>query len=383
MRVLKEAFDALVQFHAENITKNYKAMDVELLENLVALRQNPSSKLVEKKVAQESFKDLFAEITSTNGGTERRMTVAFLQDVSSMLALVSAVRDNSFEKHLQAERDMLRFVFAFDHHNYARYLSYQHVMLNNLKSNSHAAYEDLRSREFGANYSGEKFATVHGDLVTEYFNRETRGTAGPFRSGYSTNIDITNKWIQTMNIHAELRTAMREKLRIETSSTHKEVTDSGKSNHSKNVNSLKEKLRSDKTDPFSDGQAKVICLGTEVDAKVIGDVLNAPATGNERFKEFMKNRLVDGKESLFSPIKKLKLRTGIEKPKKTPKAVSILKEDRQAFGLLVGKAASMVEAFSFPITTIPLSLATPDGALRQGDQAALRNYMIKGSDSLT
>ena len=382
MRVLKEAFDALVQFHAEDITKNYKAMDEELLVNLVALRQNPSSTLVEKLVAQESFKDLFAEITSTNGGTERSMTVAFLQDVSSMLALVSAVRDNSFEKHLQAEREMLRLVFAFDHQNYARYLSYQHVMLNNLKSNSHAAYEDLRIRGFGANYSGEKFATVHGDLVTEYFKRETKGTAGPFRSGYSTNIDITNKWIQTMHIHAKLRTAMREKLRIKTSSTHKELTDSGKSNHNKNVNSLKEKLRSYKADPFSDGPAKVICTGTEVDAKFIDDVLNAPSIGNERFKEFMKNRLVDGKESFFSPIKKLKLQTGIEKPKKTPKAVSILKEDRQAFGLLVSKAASIEEAFAFPITTIPLSLTTPDGALRQGDKAVLRNFMIKESNSL-
>eukprot|EP00112_Aurelia_sp_Birch-Aquarium-sp1_P004164 Seg1472.14 transcript_id=Seg1472.14/GoldUCD/mRNA.D3Y31 product="hypothetical protein" protein_id=Seg1472.14/GoldUCD/D3Y31 len=84
-----------------------------------------------------------------------------------------------------------------------------------------------------------------------------KGTAGPFQSGYSTNIGITNKWIQTMHIHAKLRKAMREKLRIKTSSTHKELTDSGKSNHNKNVNFLKEKLRSYKTDQFSNGPAKI------------------------------------------------------------------------------------------------------------------------------
>ena len=118
-----------------------------------------------------------------------------------------------------------------------------------------------------------------------------------------------------------------------------------------------------------------------MDARIICDVLNAPATGNERYKEYVKSRLVDGKESFFSPIKKLKLHTGIQKPKKTPKAVSILKEDRQAFGILVGKAASIAEAFAYPITTIPLSLATPGGELRQGDKAALRNFMIKESNS--
>ena len=156
MRVLKEAFDALVQFHVEDITNNYKEMDEELFKNLVTLRQSPSSILVEKVIELKVFKDIFAEITNSNGGTERSMKIAFLRDISSMLALVSAVRDNSFEKHLQAERDMLCHLFAFDHQNYARSLSYQHVMLTNLNSDNKEAYEDLRNRGFGANYSGEK-----------------------------------------------------------------------------------------------------------------------------------------------------------------------------------------------------------------------------------
>ena len=30
-------------------------------------------------------------------------------------------------------------------------------------------------------------------MVTEYVSRETKGTTRPFRSGYGTNVDITNK----------------------------------------------------------------------------------------------------------------------------------------------------------------------------------------------
>ncbi len=88
-----------------------------------------------------------------------------------------------------------------------------------------------------------------------------------------------------------------------------------------------------------------------------------PKIGNEKYKAFVQSRLVEGKQSIFLPIKKLKLNTGLKVQKKTCSAVSVLKEDRQAFGVLVGKAATLEEAFTFPITSIPLSLATSEGSL--------------------
>ena len=109
------------------------------------------------------------------------MVVASLRDVSSILALVSSVRGGNIELHLEAEGDMLKHLFAFNHLNYARYLSYQHILLNNLKVNNTSSFQDLAVRGMGANYSGNKFASVHGDLVTEYLNREIKGTARPFR----------------------------------------------------------------------------------------------------------------------------------------------------------------------------------------------------------
>ena len=67
----------------------------------------------------------------------------------------------------------------------------------------------------------------------------------------------------------------------------------------------------------------------------------------------------------------------MDRAKKVPKAISILKEDRQAFGALVGKATSQREAHSNPLTTVPLALASPDSDLRQGWKAALRNFLIE------
>ena len=52
---------------------------------------------------------------------------------------------------------------------------------------------------------------------------------------------------------------------------------------------------------------------------------------------------------------KLKIKTGMEKTKKDTKAINILKEDRQAFGLLVGKITSLEEALSYPPDNCPFS----------------------------
>ena len=61
-------------------------------------------------------------------------------------------------------------------------------------------------------------------LVTEHFNRETKGTAGPFRSGYSTDQQALNRWIKTSHIHSKVRVAVKMKFSLYTFSTHKELT---------------------------------------------------------------------------------------------------------------------------------------------------------------
>ena len=145
----------------------------------------------------------------------------FLKDVSALLAMVSAVRESNLERHLAAERNMLSLTFAFDHQNYARYGSFQHVYLDNLINTNRNAYEDLVKKGFGASITGQKFSTIHGDLITELFNKQTKGTAGPFRAGFSTDIEAVNRWVSTIHIHCKLREALREELLIKTSSTHK------------------------------------------------------------------------------------------------------------------------------------------------------------------
>ena len=60
----------------------------------------------------------------------------------------------------------------------------------------------------------------------------------------------------------------------------------------------------------------------------------------------------------------------------------MVKEDRQAFGLLVSKAGSLQEAFTHPITTVPLSIATADSPLHQSEKATFQRFLLEESQCI-
>ena len=109
------------------------------------------------------------------------MTTKYLKNVSTMLAVVSAV----------TEVDL-------DHINYSRHNMYSHVYLNNLLRREKSIW-------YSASSSEVSFITVHRDLVAHYLNKERKRTVGLFRSSfirhpYNKRID------KNLHIHSKIRT---------------------------------------------------------------------------------------------------------------------------------------------------------------------------------
>eukprot|EP00795_Rhopilema_esculentum_P008010 gene8010-13918_t len=283
------------------------------------------------------------------------MIVQYLKDVSAILCLISSVRENTIERHLAAERALIPKCFAFGHPNYSRYLSFQHVNLLDIKRNHATIWQDLLENEYGGSVSGESFSTMHGDLITETtINREVTARGGPMQGGLSTDITAVDTFMKTSHFIANLRMKLKERLRVFTTSSHKETSVGARKKHEIMIQSLINKLDS-YFDHFLAGPARHFKTGCQIDEAVITGLLLSTQMGNEMFKEFFQKRLKDANDrvSIFERVCNPKLKTGLEKVKIVPKMISSLKEDRQAFGAMIGKNKFTEELLSYPLTSVP------------------------------
>ena len=105
-------------------------------------------------------------------------------------------------------------------------------------------------------------------------------------------------------------------------------------------------------------------------------MVHASEIENDAYKIFAKEHLTDPTVSFFSPIKRTKITIGLKPPKTKPKAQAVLLEDTQAFGVLCAKAITLDEALKYPMTSLPLSLALPDGTMRQGAKSVFREHLL-------
>ena len=88
------------------------------------LTQNPGFEKIDVIMKNEVFNVLFSKIMNDTVGTEAKIDICFIKNVSSLLALVSAMQENNFEQHLQADREVVKYYFAFNHINYTCHVSY-------------------------------------------------------------------------------------------------------------------------------------------------------------------------------------------------------------------------------------------------------------------
>ena len=97
---------------------------------------------------------------------------------------------------------------------------------------------------------------------------------------------------------------------------------------------------------------------------------------------FYTDPLLLSEVDFFALIKRSTIKTGLEK-KKATKALSVLKEDCQALGMIVVKCHDKREAFSHCLTKYPLVLSTPDSKLYQsGSKSKFTNYLIEQAEAV-
>ena len=83
-----------------------------------------------------------------------------------------------------------------------------------LRKEDEEQFNELKKIGFGSGFTEYVFLAIHCDLVPEPFNKETKGTSGPFRWIFSINIDSVNTWVNTIHIYPSscLKTAITSQI---------------------------------------------------------------------------------------------------------------------------------------------------------------------------
>ena len=72
------------------------------------------------------------------------------------------------------------------------YIKSVSAIMSYLRKEDTEQFNELKENGFGVSLTGNVFSTIHGDLVTELFNRETKVTFDCIRCCFSTNINSVN-----------------------------------------------------------------------------------------------------------------------------------------------------------------------------------------------
>ena len=146
---------------------------------------------------------------------------------------------------------------------------------------------------------------------------------------------------------------------------------------------MKKKLCGYGIDLFSNDAPRHLPTSKFIESAIFSDILRVPELGLSQYKAFINDRLIKGTVKFYSLIKKNKLSTGIKKMNRSRNAEDILKKDCQVFGTIIAKALTLDGVFQYPITAVPLYIATLDGDLRHSEKASLINFFISNSNVTT
>ena len=146
-------------------------------------------------------------------------------------------------------------------------MSYQQVYLRELQSIDSNAMMGLAQCGFGGSFSGDSFSCLHGDLIKEKFNRQTKSQAGPHCARFNTDIAKVTTCVATSHVHKKFTQNLSEKIQLNTSTNHKECTPVAIRLHNKNGELLEEKLKSCGKEAFDGRKATNKTTGKQLPSR--------------------------------------------------------------------------------------------------------------------
>ncbi|XP_077968888.1 uncharacterized protein LOC144422864 [Styela clava] len=304
---------------------------------------------------------------------------SYIDMVELLLQFIRATRDGLWDLHLATLHKMLPWFFAYDHINYARYVSVYLSEMENLSSSHPEIYQYLKQGNFSVQRHAQYgFSQIACDqLIEQTLNRDSK-TRGGIR-GLSLNKNAVNRWLLSHHQRALISMACREMAGKDSTRRQRKDLDSANSiRDEQNVQSIVDTVTF-MTDPFDLECDSLMNLssGSVASDAIKMDMEDAFRLGKNNADLFCQNRiLANSTVSIFTPIKQLKLKTfasGSAKINEKVPHFSKKSEDNFYRLLLIGKSKNieLQEMLEYPLTAIPASIGSPNGTPVRTNKARL------------
>ena len=308
----------LCKFEESEYSQETSPLHPEAIEMFQSLTENPSSEMLNRTMGNEHCRAYFeayqafkASVRAGILGETAQFWVSYMDAVWLILMLIKSTKSNDLDLHIAALYKLCPLLFAFDHHNYARYLPVYLMMLMNLKKTHPGSEELLRKNGFSVCRSSIPLSRNAVDITIEQtINRHTKCQGGII--GFSRNYAAYYRWCVTRHYRAKLveATLSLADMSSTESSLHKELQPSQIKNSEHDTKKVVEAFNNF-TNPFStEIMDEVFCLssGKPAPQDVKTDVLRADDCGRAAMETFIKERMVEKSVPFHDPIKRQKLK---------------------------------------------------------------------------
>eukprot|EP00117_Sycon_ciliatum_P011697 scpid10404/ scgid5699/ len=318
---------------------------------------------------------------------------SYIDMVDLLLRFIRASRTADWQLHLSCVASMLPWCFAYDRLNYARYMSYYLVQMQQLVNTHPEADAFLRRGGFSVQRSDNPFAQVASDQAIEQsINRASKTSGGII--GFSRHPATVQRWVLTAHDRAAVTDTCMEHCGLDDSAEerdafHKECQTGRMARDERDVLQVLDTI-SRFFNPFLPAsqqhceQLMHLSSGTEATAETSTDLLDAEKRGLAGFHDFVNQRLITDAKAFHDPLKKMNLKSFTVKKKKNPvnDQAGILRSDRSTFSRIAliaqTRQMDMREVLSYPLGPLPWSLATTSGTLVKTSKAALLPLLTDG-----
>ncbi len=291
-----------------------------------------------------------------------------------LLQFVRGIREARFDIYHDTLEQLVSWMFALDHVNYARWLPIHLQTLRELEVRHPQIYHQFKSGNFVVQKTHRKFSCIGVDHAHEQNNKIIKGDGGV--TGILDKPDALLKWMVAGPEIAFIVQEYEDLLGRGGSASethHHEDTPSFEKRFAKDVSSFAAVLERE-GNPFEEEDGVLVTLFSKVlmNQEAIHSVKVARETGKSHYLKFKEDRCTLGKKSIHDVIKKNKFslfrnKNSVITPKSTLKLTSI-KQDCKLFASLYvvcqSRERDLKEFFSHENHAYPPFISTY-GKLRQ------------------